>query len=303
MSSATRPRSPAPSGFPDPTSVNLNRLLSRLEQTVLLEPSPLLRKSSYERTRVGANIEHARTLLLNLEHTSATISSKSKKTALQNDLQHKRDLIKQLNQRLSELAQLDDSSSEGSVDSDEEDQDRFPSYAPRVQADAGIEVTGTGGEGNEAFQDAARNLTSQLRRRGGAQDKEDTATATGNALFPSKPTTTVDPSLAQSEAVLSHNRSEQENLTSSLLDMAKQLKQQSLQFGSTLEADKGIVDRTVESLDNNMLGMEAAGQRMGTLRRMTEGRGWWARMKLYALIFGLWVVAFLIVFVGPKIRF
>jgi hypothetical protein len=131
----------------------------------------------------------------------------------------------------------------------------------------------------------------------------DTATATGNSLFPLKPTTTVDPTLAQSEALLSHNRSEQENLTSSLLEMAKQLKQQSMQFGSTLEADKGIVDRTVESLDNNMLGMEAAGQRMGTLRRMTEGRGWWARMKLYAMIFGLWFLAFLIVYVGPKIRF
>jgi hypothetical protein len=85
--------------------------------------------------------------------------------------------------------------------------------------------------------------------------------------------------------------------------MAKQLKQQSLQFGRTLEADKGIVNRTVESLDKNMLGMEAAGQRMGTLRRMTEGKGWWARMKLYALIFALWLIAFLIVFVGPKIRF
>jgi hypothetical protein len=233
-----------------------------------------------------------------------TLPSKSKKSALQTDLQQKRELIKQLNQRLAELAQLDDSGSdEGSADSDEEDQDRFPSYAPRVKTDAGIDVTSTSGEGNEAFQDAARNLTSQLRRRGGGEAQVDTATATGNSLFPSKPTTTVDPTLAQSEALLSHNRSEQENLTNSLLEMARQLKQQSMQFGSTLEADKGIVDRTVESLDRNMLGMEAAGQRMGTLRRMTEGRGWWARMKLYALIFGLWVIAFLIVFVGPKLRF
>ncbi|KAF2710151.1 DUF1771-domain-containing protein [Pleomassaria siparia CBS 279.74] len=295
---AARQRSPVGSP-PDRTSINLNRLLSRLEQTVLVEPSPSLRKCQYDRKRVRANIEHARTLLLNLEHTSTTLPTKSKKTALQTDLQQKRALIKQLNQRLIELDQLDDdSSSEDSVDSDEEDQDRFPSYAPHVQADAGIEVTGTGGEGNEAFQDAARNLTSQLRRRGGGGEAQDgtATTATGNSLFGanSKAAATTDSSLAQSEAVLSHNRSEQENLTTSLLDMAKQLKQQSLQFGSTLEADKGIVNRTVDNLDKNMQGMDAAGQRMGTLRRMVEGKGWWARMKLYALIFGLWVMAFLI---------
>lgn len=49
---ATRTRSPT--GFPDPTSINLNRLLSRLEHIVLAEPSSLLRKSSYERARVSA---------------------------------------------------------------------------------------------------------------------------------------------------------------------------------------------------------------------------------------------------------
>ena len=202
-----------------------------------------------------------------------------------------------------ELAQLDDLASEGSADSEEEDEDLFPSYAPHVQADAGIEVTGTGNEENREFQDVARNLTSQLRRRGGRSLGDGATTATGNSLFPSQPTAIVDPSLTHSEAILSHNRTEQENLTDSLLDMARQLKQQSLQFGSTLEADKGVVGRTVQNLDRSALGMEAAGRRMGALRRMTEGKGWWDRMKLYALIFGLWMVAFLITFVGPKIRF
>jgi len=84
--------------------------------------------------------------------------------------------------------------------------------------------------------------------------------------------------------------------------MAQQLKSQSLQFGQTLEGDRGVVERAVEGLDSNAAGMEAASQRMGVLRRMTEGRGWWGRIKLYAVIFGMWVVAFLIVFVGPKIR-
>lgn len=48
----TRTRSPT--GYPDPTSVNLNRILSRLEHVVLVEPSSQLRKSSYERARVSA---------------------------------------------------------------------------------------------------------------------------------------------------------------------------------------------------------------------------------------------------------
>ena len=103
--------------------------------------------------------------------------------------------------------------------------------------------------------------------------------------------------------MLSHNRDEQESLTTSLLEMAKQLKQQSVHFGQTLEGDKGILDRAVSGLDKNQLGMDAASRRMGTLRKMTEGKGWLARLKLYAFIFGLWLVAFLIVFVGPKIRF
>lgn len=248
------------------------------------------------------NVEYARTLLLNLEHSVTTNpASKSKKTALQADLQQKRELIKQLNQRLYELNQLDDSDSDGSVDSDEDEQDRFPSYAPRLKVDDGIEVT-TGNEGNQALQTAAGNLTSELRRRTGADNEG--VTASGTSLFPSKPsTTTGDPTLEQREALLSHDRAEQENLSTSLLEMARQLKQQSIHFSNTLEGDKGVLDRAVEGLDKSSLGMDAAGQRMGTLRRMTEGRGWWDRMKLYAIIFGLWVVAFLIVFVGPKIRF
>ncbi|KAF2028667.1 hypothetical protein EK21DRAFT_69278 [Setomelanomma holmii] len=298
---ATRPKSLSTN--PDTTSINLNRLLSRLERIVLVDPSPQLRKSNYERTRVSANVEHARTLLLNLEHSASTIPSKSRKAALQTDLQQKRELIKQLNQRIYELNQLDDTDSEGSVDSDDSDSDTFPSYAPRVQADAGRDVS-TSTEGNEALRNAAENLTSEIRRRGKSGDAQGAQTASGNALFPSKASaTTGDPNLPQTEALLSHDRNEQETLTTSLLDMAKQLKQQSLLFGQTLESDKSVVDRAVNGLDKNQLNMDAASRRMGTLRKMTEGRGWFARMKLYGLIFGLWVVAFLIVFVGPKIRF
>jgi hypothetical protein len=173
-----------------------------------------------------------------------------------------------------------------------------------VKAEAGRNVT-TSSEGNEAFQTAAQGLASQLRRRGKADAEAGRAqAASGNSLFPSKPSTTaVDPSLAKTEAALSHERNEQESLTTNLLDMAKLLKQQSIQFGQTLEGDKGVVDRALAGLDKNTLNMDAASRKMGTLRRMTEGKGFFARMRLYAIIAGLWVIAALIVWVGPKIRF
>ena len=173
-----------------------------------------------------------------------------------------------------------------------------------MQTDAGRDITASETQGNEAFQSAAQGLASQLRRRGKAEEAQGAQAASGNSLFPSKPaTTTGDPSSPQTEALLSHDRNEQESLMTSLLDMAKQLKQQSVQFGDTLEGDKSVLDRAVSGLDKNTTGMDAAGRRMGTLRRMTEGKGWWARLKLYGMIAALWLIAFLIVFVGPKIRF
>jgi hypothetical protein len=96
---------------------------------------------------------------------------------------------------------------------------------------------------------------------------------------------------------------EQEDLTSSLLTLASQLKSSSQSFQSTLEGEKSALDRAVSGIDRTSSTMEAAGKRMGMLRKMTEGKGLWGRMMLYAWIFGLWVVAILIVYVGPKLRF
>ena len=110
-------------------------------------------------------------------------------------------------------------------------------------------------------------------------------------------------STATTEALLTHNRTEQESLTSSLLSMAQQLKVSSQAFASSLEGEKGILSRATEGLDRNELGMEAAQRRMGYLRTMTEGRGWWGRMIMYGYIAGLMVLALVIVFVLPKLRF
>jgi hypothetical protein len=96
---------------------------------------------------------------------------------------------------------------------------------------------------------------------------------------------------------------EQESLTTSLLTLAAQLKTSSQTFQSSLKSENSVLTRAVEGLDANTTGMDAAGKRMGMLRRMSEGKGWWGRVMMYLWIFGLWIVALGIVFLGPKLRF
>ncbi len=85
--------------------------------------------------------------------------------------------------------------------------------------------------------------------------------------------------------------------------MAQALKASSQSFASSLESEKEVLNRASEGLDKNTSGMEAAEKRMGTLRRMSEGRGWLGRLLMYAWIAGLWVVALIIVVILPKLRF
>ena len=105
------------------------------------------------------------------------------------------------------------------------------------------------------------------------------------------------------EQALSTDRLEQETLTDSLLSLATQLKSSSTAFHASLENEKSVLDRAVNGLDATTASMNAAEKRMGMLRKMTEGKGWWGRMLLNLWIVAFWVVAILIVFVGPKFRF
>ncbi|KAL2353632.1 hypothetical protein BJ546DRAFT_880657 [Cryomyces antarcticus] len=296
----------------DPTQINLTRLLSRLEHSVLsADADPQLRKFSYERAKVGANLEYARTLLLRLEHDSAGVKTQSRKQAVQTDLQSKRELIKRLNQRLYDLNQLDESDDD-SEDSIPEDngEDVLREFAPAVKDTSDtLDTEHDATIQNPALQAAAANLTSTLRSRTSQPSSTlaDRGATTSSSLFPpgaSTATISTDPSLHQTETLLTHNRTEQEAITSSLLQMASALKSQSLKFSETLEtADKEVLERALEGLDKSATGMEATQGNMGRLRRMTEGRGWLGRMMMYAWIAGLWVVAFAIVFVMPKLRF
>lgn len=143
-----------------------------------------------------------------------------------------------------------------------------------------------------------RNPTTTTTKPAPTSSQLTTATTTATSI-----STNLNPTLPTKESALSASRLEQEDLTTSLLSLASQLKASSQSFQATLENEKSILDRAVTGIDKTSSTMEAAGQRMGMLRRMTEGKGWWGRMMLYAWVFGLWVVAVLIVFVGPKLRF
>ena len=129
-----------------------------------------------------------------------------------------------------------------------------------------------------------------INRKQPAKKPPDTAVSTDNK----------EPTQAE---LLAHNDAESSNLTSSLLALAQSLKASSTAFSTSLEADTEILNRATDGLDKSATGMEAAGKRMGLLKRMSEGKGWWGRMMLYAWIGGLWVLAILLVFAGPKLRF
>ncbi|ROT42842.1 synaptobrevin [Sodiomyces alkalinus F11] len=139
----------------------------------------------------------------------------------------------------------------------------------------------------------------------------DTGTSTARAaLFAnrrmnsiSKAPATTKTSTATTEAILDHQRAEQDVLSDSILKMASALKMSSQRFSSTLEEDKAVLSRAGDGMDRTEKSMGAASRRMGTLRRMTEGKGWWGRMMLYAWIYGLMVALILLVFVLPKLRF
>ncbi|KXH35915.1 synaptobrevin [Colletotrichum simmondsii] len=189
---------------------------------------------------------------------------------------------------------------------------REPSEAPTAPARSATEPSPA--PQTHSTPDAGTTTTQTLRSRGPAARPDSpsaTTTATARAaLFASRRSNTMKSSAsgpasstATAEAILDHQRAEQDALSESILKMASALKASSQKFSSTLEQDKGVVSRAADGMDKTERSMDAASRRMGTLRKMTEGKGWWGRMILYAWVYGLMVALILLVFVMPKLRF
>lgn len=96
---------------------DLNRLLARLQQSLLLanvERERRLRTSEYERNKVSINLEYARTLLTTLEQDALAVKVHVRRQEMVADLNHKREIFEQLVERLRELDEI-------SIDSNEDD--------------------------------------------------------------------------------------------------------------------------------------------------------------------------------------
>ncbi len=137
-------------------------------------------------------------------------------------------------------------------------------------------------------------------------DSPSAAEATGSsthALFGDRNNSGTRSTVATTEAILDLQREQQDALSGSILKLASDLKASSQAFSASLDEDKATLSRAGEGINKTGSSMDAVTRRMGTLQRMTEGEGWWGRMRLYAMIYGLMVVLVLVVFVFPKLRF
>ena len=221
---------------------------------------------------------------------------------MQTDLGQKRETIRRLSERLEEIGRMQNNNWEEDDENEDEDilgetlngftvaTDTASSSAPSpIQHHDNRQLPGNS---------STNDTTSNVRNRHSATTFSPEAKTTSSSTSPpgAAPTT-------RSDTLLTHHSAQQEDITSNLLTLSRALKESQLRFAASLESEKGLLSSATEGLDKNAMGMEAASKRMGTLRRMSEGKGWWGRIMLYAWIFGLMVLAVLIVFVGPKLRF
>jgi len=264
------------------------------------------------------SIEGARTLLLKLEQSAQSIKVQRTRRDIVRDLAEKRMVIKRLRSRVEEIGrEVEATGTNGYVSQYEDDQETETMYdvlqqirknkaqsQPDGRQDASsqqnVPVHESQQESSSLEQEGetARNQlfdsTSTMRRRQGKEEADGSSQQGKTSGFSNLP---------QTEQSLLSSSKEHENITSSLLSMAAQLKQQAKQFEFTLDQDKGLVDRALEGLDSNVAAMGLASKGMKTLQRMSEEQGFFGRLKLQLFIVAMWVVLILLVFVAPKLRF
>ena len=234
--------------------------------------------------------------------------------AARSDLAPQRARLKRLNDRLYELGQrYDDDDEDGSEDSGGEDilakycsrPAPSPKPLPTPQSALGetqpVSPVVAEGRGLPGTVTASSGVRSRFPGHA-SSPLHPSASTTSSSLF--APPTTASPSTTSptTATALDAQASTQNDLTASLLSMASALKDSAQAFGADLAADAAALSATEGALGKSKDGLDAATRRMGVLARMSEGRWWWGRMVLYAAIAGLWVVALLVVFVGPKLR-
>ncbi|KHJ32255.1 putative synaptobrevin protein [Erysiphe necator] len=294
--------------------INLSRMISRFHQIFITPDSKteaLLRESKSERTKLESNLLYAEKLLAKLEQATPTNNGLNKKYDVQVELAQKRKALLKFSQQLKELNDLANYHDEGSDEDHLEEcslsdasceQNLFTqnkaveheSPVPSPNSNKNIMMAKTPANLDQSIINSPSETQSNLRVRVKSERAE---------IFQSSSRSTGADISSKAESLITHNRVEQEILTDSLLQMAKMLKNSSQAFSSALEEEKDILRHATQGLEKNELGLEAAQRRIGLLRTMTEGKGWWGRMIMYAWIFAMAVVALLIVLLMPKLRF
>lgn len=143
--------------------------------------------------------------------------------------------------------------------------------------------------------------TSTLRPRASHKTAREALFASRRPKSPSaaEPATTT----ATAEAILSREASEREYLAESVLRMAQAMKKKQIDIAADLENEKDVLGRATEGMERAGRAMDTVRGAMGAITKMAEGEGWWGRLMLYAWIYGLMVLSVLLVFVFPKLRF
>ena len=318
----------APSFHHQPAYINLSRTLTRYERLLQI-PSPFLEPIHdltphqqqlqhdlysllpFQRKKWDHNIRGAEEQLRQVERQAKSIKTKKSQQNVTQDLAKKGKIINRLKNKLRDIERTVEERKHEIERLQWPDDHRETAYDLLQKRSLQRQQERTGDEGmlqegmpvqdvEEASdtlipndeKDALFNTSSVILRRGEycstAQPDVQTSGYSG-----------MDPT----ERTMLDNSRTQEDLTASLISMAAQLKQQARNFQFSLSQDKGLLNRALEGLDKNLSGMEAASKNMHFLKRMSEGEGWFGRLKLYAIIFAMWLFAVFLVFFGPKLRF
>ncbi|KAG9253855.1 synaptobrevin [Emericellopsis atlantica] len=323
----------------DRSSAELGQLLLRLQRTVLhADPAreQRLRTSEYERAKLETNLDYARTSLSRLEQEAMTLLAPGRKGDVQADLYKKRELLELLVDRLHDFQKMavedDEDASEGEdllasvgytpsesisstsaatpSDADQEAKQVQTPTPKTSQPPAPATEPGYASSESTPFTPDEPTKTTQNPRSRNQETQQPSYASARAALFanrkrtdPAHAAATTGVSTATAEAILDQQAGEREDLSDKVFKMAQAMKEKQLSIASSLDAEKDIMGRATEGMERTGRGMEAAKGTMGSLMRMSEGKGWWGRIMLYAWIYGLMVALVLLVFVMPKLRF
>ncbi|CCU78761.1 hypothetical protein similar to synaptobrevin [Blumeria hordei DH14] len=296
--------------------ISLSHMISRFHEIFIIpdsETEARLRISALERARVEANLNYAQNLLDRLEQDAAMAKDQRWKHEEISTLSQKRLTLQTFQKRLEELKNL------GTEDESENQEDLLGELSNEEsqseETSNSIQISVQKGDFNQSLEEdglpfdtlpttsRTRNKTSPLTKDSTENTLRARFIAEKNELINTSILTTGTNTSTTRETLLSHNRTEQEDLANSLLEMAQTLKTSSLAFGIALGEEKEVLMKATQGLDKNEQELEIAQKRMGLLRRVSEGKGRFGRLLMYLWVAGLAVIAVIVVFIMPKLRY